>query len=192
MNSDYFIDEKRPWLGGFKTGEYGDEATYFPELWTYLVKELGIKSVIDVGCGSGVATQFFETLLPFGDVLGIDGIPQEHPSIVEHDYTLGPFPVRERDLCWACEVTEHIEEKYVPNFLETFKCAQYVLMTHAFPGQQGWNHVNCQPPSYWIGCLAGIGYHLDVELTKKTMELAAMNESLYNHWVRSGMAFVRN
>jgi len=181
-------------LGGYCPG--GDPATFYPALWEYLVTDLGVQSVIDVGCGDGVAVKFFE-LLGVG-VLGVDGVPQEHPSIIEHDYTLEPFipsisdeEADDFDLCWSCEFVEHVEERYVDNFLATFACAPLVLITHAEPGQAGWHHVNCQHAGYWIDRMAGIGYELDGALTNKSRELARVNEHALNHYARSGLAFHR-
>lgn len=190
--SDFHIDEKRPHLGGFKDGPQGDEATYFPDLWIWLVNDLKVDSVVDIGCGAGISTAFFETLLP-GSVMGIDGIAQPQSFIVEHDYTTGPFPLgKDWDLAWCCEFLEHVEEKFLPNVLATFRCCKTILLTHAFPGQQGHHHVLCRTPTYWCGAMAAIGYRLDEELTAKTRELASLNLSPYNHFRRSGLAFVRN
>lgn len=186
-----FVDPNKPHLGGFCEGQFGDEATYFPDLWKFLCKELEIKSVIDIGCGTGVSTKFFEGLLGLGNVLGIDGVPQEHPSIVEHDYTLGPFPVRERDLVWCSELLEHIEERFLLNVLSTLTCGNIIALTHAFPGQQGYHHVLCKEPQYWVGVLAAVGYRLDEDLTKQAKNQAAKNKSEWNHFVRSGMVFVK-
>lgn len=178
-------------LGGYIEG--GDSATFFPELWTWLIRERNIKSAIDVGCGDGVALKCFESVLGSENVFGVDGIAQDHPRIETHDYTLGPFaPKGLYDLCWCCEFVEHIEEKFLPNFLETFKASNTILMTHAAPGQQGHHHVNCRTSDYWKGVMAAIGYRFDEVLTAQSRFMAASNKSPYNHFVRSGMAFVRN
>ena len=189
-----------PHLGGYVPG--GDEATWYPNLWTWLVQdEAGprVRSVLDVGCGEGHSTRFFREICP--NTVGIDGTWQDS-SIVQHDFTTGPWlggwadinsALRSGlwDLVWCCEFVEHVEERYVPNFLETFKLAKHVLLTHAFPGQDGHHHVNCQPREYWVGALAAIGYGLDEELTTRTRNLAALNRSPWNHYVRSGLAFRR-
>lgn len=193
----FYEDPANPHLGGYRIG--GDQATIYTELWTYLVNDLKVDSVIDVGCGDGVAVRFFETLLP-GSVVGVDGVLQPAHNIFEHDFTQDEWmpPVRgsqllpEYDLIWCCEFCEHVEEKFIPNFLETFKCAKTVILTHAFPGQAGFHHVNLRTPAYWIGVMAAIGYRLDDELTAKCRELAALNKSPHNHFVRSGMAFRSN
>ena len=175
-------------LGGYIAG--GDPDTTYPQLWAWLVASQGVRTVIDVGCGDGIAVQFFESL--GCHVLGVDGMPQTHPSIVQHDYTMGPLETRSRqrsDLAWSCEFVEHVEEQYVPNFLDTFRLADLVLITHAEPGQRGWHHVNCQPAAYWLDKLASIDYEWDRETTLVARARAAENRSPWNHFARSGLAF---
>jgi len=184
-------------LGGYVVG--GDEATWYPDLWLWLVQHLGVRSVLDVGCGEGHAVDFFTKL----DVaaLGIDGIPQEHAHITQHDFTEGPWvrrigdyyttSLQEVDLVWCCEFVEHVEEQYIPNFIEAFKLGKFVLMTHAAPGQAGYHHVNCQPSDYWVRTLSEAGFLLDIVLTTRTRAIAARNPSPWNHYARSGLAFRR-
>ena len=187
--SDYVIDQERPHLGGYLAG--GDEATIYPELWTWLRTEWGINNVLDIGCGEGHALKHFRGL--DCRVLGIDGIPQDDRDIDEWDYTLGPYPgeLGEFWLGWCCEFVEHIEEQHVPNFMDTFKHCRIILMTHATPGQPGHHHVNNQPASYWKGAMAASGFLHDRFLTAAARERAALNTHPSNHFVRSGMAFRR-
>lgn len=180
---------ERGHLGGYKEG--GDPATFYPDLWRWLVQELGVRSVIDVGCGEGHALDFFQSLGL--RAVGIEGVPQARPHIAQHDFSLGPLPspLGPFGLCWSCEFVEHVEERFVPNFLPCFAAAELVLMTHADPGQPGYHHVNCQPEAYWRGALAAIGYELDAALTSEARQWAALNDSPWNHFRRSGLAFRR-
>jgi len=189
MLPDFYVDPAKPHLGGYIVG--GDVATYYPQLWEWLVRERGVKSVIDVGCGEGHALAYFRDVLDCR-VLGIDGVPQREASTVEHDYTQGPLAIREPfDLVWSCEFVEHVEEQYVPNFLHTFTRAPLVAMTHAEPGQPGHHHVNCRTADYWVGALAAVGFRFDTEMTMQARMMAAMNPNPINHFARSGLVFWR-
>lgn len=212
MSYKEIADSYAEHLGGFVPG--GDPATYYPELWTWLVEEFGARSILDVGAGDGVAVDFFKSAFvkfhgeKYGatqafaatKAVGIDGVKQENSDIKEWDYTKGPYIYPNAhsiitgtwDLIWSCEFVEHVEEQYVGNFLETFKTGKTVLMTHGEPGQQGHHHVNLQTPFYWIKKMREIGYNLDSRLTQQTRFLAVYNKSPYNHYVRSGLAFRRN
>lgn len=176
-------------LGGYWLG--GDPATYFPELWSWLVTDLNVKRVIDVGCGEGQALEYFGSLDCY--VVGVDGVEQPDPRIVQHDYTEEPFipagPLF--DLCWSSEFVEHVEEEFIANFLATFQHADWLLMTHADPGQLGHHHVNCQPRGYWIERIEDAGFEYHDELTRTTRRLASANETELNHYRRSGLAFRR-
>lgn len=197
MKGDMITDRH---LGGYVEG--GDPATYYPELWDWLVKDFGVRSVIDVGCGDGVAVRHFQSLFDGaqnGEVLGVDGCKHENTDIIVHDYITGAFTPcdgtripKSYDLCWSCEFVEHVKERYVPNFLATFACAKHVLMTHAAPGQAGHHHVNCRPRDYWEGALAAIGFSFDATLTQVAREKAALNTNPWNHFKRSGLALTRN
>lgn len=185
-------------LGGYVEG--GDDATFYPDLWEWFVKQLGVKSVVDVGAGDGVAVDYFDRLFithprsaefPWGSVIGVDGVDTGHPKIDVHDYTEGPYFTRDRDLCWSCEFVEHVEEKFMPNFLATFKCAHYIAMTHAAPGQAGHHHVNCRSQDYWIGVMAAMGYRFDSVMNEHVRTISRANTSPWNHFARSGLFFER-
>jgi len=179
-------------LGGYVPG--GDEATWYPDLWRYLVKKLDVHTVVDVGCGDGQAIKFFRDELGC-KVLGLDGLPQEDPDIEVWDFVKGPrrgVPVPRCDLIWCCEFVEHIPEEHMKNFLRAFQAGTYVAMTHAEPGQPGHHHVNCKTSQYWIGALAAAGYGFEDILTKCARIAASTNESPWNHFKRSGLVFKRH
>lgn len=183
-------------LGGYVKG--GDDATFYPDLWKWLVKDHGVRTVLDIGCGEGHSLKAFREL--GCEVVGTDGIAQEDPDIHVVDYTKGPpedlwaygaVPATEFDLGWCCEVVEHIEERYLPNLLSDFERCGLICMTFAEPGQQGYHHVNLQTADYWLGALAAIGFQLDRPLTDMTRLRSAANTNPYNHYRRSGLAFTR-
>jgi SAM-dependent methyltransferase len=175
-------------LGGFIPG--GDAATWFPELWQWATEYYGVKSVLDIGCGEGLSTQFFDDL--GCRAVGLDGVKQANPLVRQHDFALGPWKSRERfDLVWSCEFLEHIEERFVPNLMSAFRTGKIVMLTHAFPGQGGHHHVNCRTPDYWKGVFAAAGFEFLPDVTNTAHFVAAVNKSPWNHFLRSGMVFKR-
>lgn len=171
---------------------HGDAATWTPALWRWIKEELGVSSVLDVGCGEGHAAGFFRKL--GCRVCGVDGsalalrdsvIPEDHR---QYDYTSGPYvPVEGYDMVWSCEFVEHVEEIYAEHFLATFGCAnKYIFMTAAPPGQPGWHHVNCQLPAYWIEKVEKLGFTFERHLTKAAREIAEAG-----HFAGTGMVFMR-
>ncbi len=179
------VDWERPHLGGYLVG--GDPGSYYPALWTWMVRKYRITSVVDVGCGEGHSLKFFREL--GCRVLGIDGIEQDDRDIITHDYSEGPVPhinLEHFDLCWCCEFVEHVEQQYEENFLATFECAKMVAMTHGLVGQGGHHHVNCQPPEHWIGRMKEHGFRLNRPATRRAKELTPNG---YFDW--SGLVFNR-
>lgn len=149
-------------LGG--TAIEGDPMTFVPDVWEYLIKKFGIRSMIDIGCGVGKNARWFqERGIP---AFGVEGFPDYIRHTVlpagylfAHDYTKGPFrPLTPYDLGWSSEFVEHVEERYVPNFMATFQACYYVCLTHATPGQGGYHHVNEQPADYWITRMQAAGF----------------------------------
>jgi len=150
----------------------GDPNTFTPDVWSKLITKYCITSVLDIGSSVGVNAKWF---LDNGiDAEAIEGLPEYIEKTVlprermhEHDYTLGPYiPDRIFDLGLCTEFVEHVDARYVNNFLETFKKCRYLLLSHATPGQGGVHHVNEQPTEYWIKHMESIGFiHLTEDST---------------------------
>lgn len=163
--------EKKIHLGGYIVGltNFGDPNTYATEVWDWMIKN-GTKSVIDIGCGEGHSTKYF---IDKGvECLGVEGGENAYNNslvkekLVLHDFIDGPYlPNKEYDAVWCCEFVEHVEEKFINNFLKTFSYANHIYMTHALPNQEGYHHVNCQPAEYWIDKMNKIGYRYISDIT---------------------------
>ncbi len=183
-------------LGGcILDGSIGDVNTWSPCLWDMLVEMTNAKSVVDVGCGIGYTVQYF--LNKNLSVIGIDGLEevlQHSPTpdlIVIHDFTKGPYLLDKKvDLAWSCEFVEHIEEKFVENFMATFAGCRYVGMTHALPGQPGYHHVNCQPSEYWIHQFASRGFRYLEDETKILKD--SISDKPYGKWVQNSFMLFKN
>jgi hypothetical protein len=123
-------------LGGFtKIDIHG----LSPFVWRLMVRDYGIRSVLDVGCGRGVSTLWF--LLHGLDTLCVEGshdaylqsmLPDKDLQMVEHDFSRGPwFPERTYDAVWAVEFLEHVGRNFHHNYLPAFRKAAIIFATHS-------------------------------------------------------------
>ncbi|HEY0006852.1 MAG TPA: methyltransferase domain-containing protein [Pyrinomonadaceae bacterium] len=168
-----------------------EDLTQFDEgALDYLVARFQVKNMVDIGCGPGGMVYYARS--KGIKAVGVDGDPRmarDSPVIIEHDYTRKPLYLGEFDLGWAVEFLEHVEEEYIPNFMETFLCCKHVFVTAAIPGQPGYHHVNCQWGDYWIEKFTTAGFTFDEEATAGVRAHSTM-------WSRftqnTGMVFNRN
>jgi hypothetical protein len=143
-------------LGGYNTDSPWSYT--YPNLWTWFVKEMGIKSVIDVGCAEGHCLNFFKFL--GCRVHGVDGC----------QYAFSKSLVREDTfyITIIMGLIEHVESKYEKNYMATFeKISKYILLAFAIKGQRGYHHVNTNDSQYWIDLFATIGFKPNYELLQK-------------------------
>lgn len=154
---------------------------------------LGCRKMLDVGCGFGGQVKLAESL--GWESYGVDGdwtvLPKES-NFHLNDYTKGsPTLTYEVDLIWCVEFLEHVEEKYMDNYMSTFQDskAKYLIVTHAVPGQAGHHHVNCQEEDYWLDAFKRYGFEYDEILTKQIREESTMKKPFV---ARTGLVFKRS
>ena len=97
------------------------------------------------------------------------------------------IPDFEYDIGWSVEFVEHVEEKYIPNYMPCFQSCNTVVITYAPPGWEGHHHVNLKDEDYWIQTFATNGLNHNAELTKQLREHSTMNLGK-----KGKKAFVRN
>ena len=175
-------------LGGHEYETHLDEGTV-----DYLIRELGIQSVVDIGCGPGGMVDLFNR--KGLDVIGLDGdfTVQRSPSVAEkvviHDFVKGPYQLdKTYDLAWTVEFVEHVEEKYMQNFIDVMKQCKYVIMTHALPGQPGHHHVNCQHAGYWLNVMEKNGFEPMPYTLSQIRAVSTMRE----RYIREQSLFFKN
>jgi SAM-dependent methyltransferase len=172
-------------LGGHEHETHLDEGVL-----DYVIKNLGIKSMVDIGCGPGGMVELARS--KGLEVLGVDGdfvVERNIDDVVIHDYQVAPYvPEKSYDLAWTVEFVEHIEEQYIRNFVSTMDKCKYVLMTHAFPGQPGHHHVNCQTTEYWVHVMNAFGFSVLIDETNAIRAASTMRE----RYIREQSLFLLN
>lgn len=180
--SDENVDAKRDPKRGVHYGGKGDKQHLggftlldiegiTPNLWANLIKEYGVRSFLDVGCGKGVSTLWF--LEHGADVLCVegshDGVSQSllpADKVVEHDFSRGPWwPEKTYDIAWSVEFLEHVSRQYHFNYMSTFRKAALIFVTSSRWG--GWHHVEIHPDEWWIRKIELYGFKYEPELTEQ-------------------------
>ncbi len=186
-------------VGG--TATTGDPDSWYPELWTWLMRRFLPATFLDVGCGVGFAQRFFRDHQLA--TMGLDCPEMAHhhllnnlSTFIPHDLTIGPWRgVAPYGLVWCCEVAEHLEEQYVDNLIETLvgNCHCLLAFSAAGPGSGGYHHVNCQPPEYWRDKLTKAGLVFLPWHTSHARSLCpeAYGRSPENYFGRTGMIFAK-
>jgi len=179
-----------PHLGGAHHDK-PDANTWMPDVWGGLIDRHRIRSMIDIGCGAGWVTQWWAHAGV--RALGVEGDPaafaaRRTDAMYRHDYTAGPFTPKDHyDLGWCAEFVEHVEEKYMANWMATMQACRLVVITFATPGQGGHHHVNEQPEEYWIDRFATAAFDIDREETAR-MRGTSRGEA----WGRPTLTMFRN
>ena len=171
-------DKDNPHVGG--NVSVGDPYTFSPNVWDYLIKRFSLRSILDLGSGSGYSAHYFHSAGM--QVTAVDGLLENCNTAVYPTMHVDLTTTRVKmkvDLVHCQEVVEHIEEKYLDNLLGSMSCGKFILMTNALPGQGGYHHVNEQPTEYWVKHLADWGYQVLVEDTNRVRQLAQADGATY-------------
>ncbi len=123
------------------------------------------RSVVDVGCGTGLWLAEFKRL-GVGDVQGVDLGGQADSDLilspdefVRHDLSQPLALGRRFDLAVCLEVAEHLPASAADRIIsEVTALAPAVLFSAAIPHQGGVGHVNEQWPEYWAEKFGQHGY----------------------------------
>lgn len=132
-----------------------------------LTKWFNPKSVIDVGCGIGTWLSVFKEY-GVNEILGVDGDYVNREQLTIHEANFSPKNLEQPlqldhtyDLVISLEVAEHLSEAAAQIFVDSLSnLGNTILFSAAITAQGGQNHINEQPPKYWIQKFEEKGYQL--------------------------------
>jgi len=117
------------------------------------------ESVIDFGCGLGTWLKAFKDN-GIKQIYGLDGDWCNNDLLFKYinknefknvDLETPIHLNKIYDLVISLEVAEHISEQFADIFVQSLVDAgKIILFSAAIPGQDGYNHINEQFPSYWV------------------------------------------
>ncbi len=144
-----------------ETGSRRSAKTIIP----FIQKLIPIKSVVDVGCGTGEWLSVFQEV-GVDRILGIDGdyVDKRKLKIKPENFLAAdlskPLDVDgDFDLAMSVEVAEHLPPSSAQRFVDNLtSLSPIVLFSAAIPHQDGVNHINEQWPLYWIKKFEENGY----------------------------------
>ena len=133
-----------------------------------LLKTLGCRTLLDVGCGVG--GQVIAAQKAGFKAFGIDVDPEVlgPPNIALIDLCKAPVAFPEPfDVVWSIEVAEHIPEEHAGKFLDTVcgNAGRILIMTASQVPMPG--HLNLKPREWWI-------HHAEMRAMQYSPELTAM------------------
>ena len=148
-------------------------------------KSKDASSYLDIGCGPG---GMLDEAYKLGYLVqGIDGdntVKRNLPdNVVIHDFTTGTYNFDTTyDLVWSCEFVEHVEERYIDNFMKVFQQGKTVCMTYAPIGKKGHHHVNCNTKEYWIEVFQRYGFTFNQKLTNEVRSNSTMKREFFRKY----------
>lgn len=157
------------------------------QILPYVVKKYKIKSMIDIGCGPGGMRDVANSLKI--SWTGVDGdfTLANKDNMIIHDFSKSKLDINSKfDLAWSSEFLEHIEEKYIDNYMPVFARADIVIVTAAMPGTPGHHHVNCRDLDYWYEVFKNYNMIYDETETNSLKQISDMRKGFFK---RHGFCF---
>ena len=142
-----------------------------------ILNDFNIKSVIDVGCGTGALLEAFQNRnckvfgLEYSEA-ALNYCRARQIEVAKFDLKRDVFTGnRTFDLAVSMEVAEHLPEKVADRYVDLLtRLSRVIVFTAASPGQGGADHINEQPPSYWITKFQQHGFKHAKELSQRWSE----------------------
>jgi SAM-dependent methyltransferase len=158
----------------YETEVEGPAVRAAPRIADSIVAEFNPKSVVDVGCGTGALLEALRSKgcevfgLEYADAaLGYCRTRGLH--VIKFDLEQAELEdQRFFDVAVSLEVAEHLPESAADRYVDLLcRLSSNIIFTAAPPGQGGADHVNEQPPSYWIEKFSQRGFEHSVEASHR-------------------------
>ena len=180
------ISERGYWLNE-GDGKYLVDPSLAEGIKEFLKNE-NCKSLVDLGCGSGWYTRFFNSHFPCD---GYDGHPDTFTntnglcSVLDLSYDQ-KFE-KKYDWVMSLEVGEHIPEEYESVFINNLHQNNTfgIILSWAVIGQGGHGHVNCRSNEYIIRKFEDLGYIFDMDNTTQLRSISTLD------WFRNTLMVFR-
>jgi SAM-dependent methyltransferase len=135
-----------------------------------IVTDLEPSTAVDVGCGTGALLAALQARgcrvfgLEYADS-GLEFCRRRNLEVQKFDLERESLPEdRAFDVAISMEVAEHLAESRADHFVSLLtRLSNRIVFTAARPGQGGTDHVNEQPPSYWIAKFRDRGFTPDLD-----------------------------
>ncbi len=122
-----------------------------------ILNDFKASSIVDVGCGTGA---LLEACRDRGcEVLGLEYSIAALMYCRSRRLNVAKFDIKRTvfadnrtfDVAVSMEVAEHLPRRFADRYVDLLThLSPVIVLTAAPPGQGGTNHVNEQPPSYWV------------------------------------------
>ena len=132
-----------------------------------IIEELNPRTVVDVGCGTGLLLQSLEA--SGIRILGLENAAAAISTCRRRGIRVEKFDIEnepardwDADLVVCTEVAEHLPSSCADRFVDLLtSISKNIVLSAAVPGSGGTDHVNEQPNEYWIAKLRRRGYEFD-------------------------------
>lgn len=146
-------------------------------------------SVVDIGCGQGLALHALQQVNPALRLKGFDDSPTAVARARARHLDVSPLDIlaltrgearafattaEPFDLALCLEVAEHMPAWHGGKLLDVLTCGRRLIFSAAHPNQGGMRHVNERPAGYWIARLADRGFRLSPADAALRTDVAAL------------------
>lgn len=201
-----------PAVGKLKTRVLGHDGIYSDEYYEHTVEGPAVRSsgtiadsivtdlkparVVDVGCGTGA---LLDALRSRGcEVFGLEYSEAGLKFCRSRNLDVAKFDLerdtlddgRTFDAAVSMEVAEHLPEHIADRYVDLLtRLAPVIVFTAAPPGQGGEDHVNEQPPEYWITKFRDRAFEQDTKLSGQWRESWRASDQVENWYFQNLMIF---